>query len=343
MNESSASHTLSRDSRVDFLKTIGLFCIFLAHANPPGFVFQVRNFDVVLLVFLSGVLSSNVLVNNFEDVKRYWVHRLFRLLIPTWIFLLFFTSAQAVLALVRWGECPKLMTIARYFLLDGSYIWIIRVFLLTAFITPLVLLIKRKLRPFPVALLTIAVYSAYESSFFLNLEFSFPVMRYIQDKLVGYLIPYGLVTVIGIYSQGLSRRRIFILSSVFFLVFVGFAFLSWRLSGSPVSVQHFKYPPRLYFLSYGLAVSLFLYGASGFLENRMGNRWAVLFSSVAKNSLWLYFWQTLLLDWDIFPALLPFGKVPWYLEVWVLFFFAGSLLGVQKLVGRFNFSDFKNS
>lgn len=36
-----------RDIRIDMLRTIALFCIMLAHVNPPPVIFDIRNFDVV--------------------------------------------------------------------------------------------------------------------------------------------------------------------------------------------------------------------------------------------------------------------------------------------------------
>jgi fucose 4-O-acetylase-like acetyltransferase len=44
----------SRDIRFDILKVIGLFCIILAHVSPPSLIFQLRNFDVPLMVMISG-------------------------------------------------------------------------------------------------------------------------------------------------------------------------------------------------------------------------------------------------------------------------------------------------
>ena len=45
-----------REKKIDVLKFIGLFCIILAHVNPPQIIFQIRNFDVVLMILLSAYL-----------------------------------------------------------------------------------------------------------------------------------------------------------------------------------------------------------------------------------------------------------------------------------------------
>lgn len=44
-----------RDVTIDLLRFIALTCIIIAHINPSPLLFQLRNFDVPLMVFLSGV------------------------------------------------------------------------------------------------------------------------------------------------------------------------------------------------------------------------------------------------------------------------------------------------
>ena len=48
-----------REVSIDILKCIGLLLIILAHCSAPTFIDEIRNFDVVLLVILSGVLAEN--------------------------------------------------------------------------------------------------------------------------------------------------------------------------------------------------------------------------------------------------------------------------------------------
>jgi fucose 4-O-acetylase-like acetyltransferase len=60
--KSDKNHQFTRDIRLDILKTIEILCIILAHSQPPLWIYQVRNFDVPLMVMVSGTLfaySSN--------------------------------------------------------------------------------------------------------------------------------------------------------------------------------------------------------------------------------------------------------------------------------------------
>lgn len=47
---------MNRYLYIDKLKTLGLLLIFLAHVSPPEFLFQLRNFDVILMIIVSCIL-----------------------------------------------------------------------------------------------------------------------------------------------------------------------------------------------------------------------------------------------------------------------------------------------
>jgi fucose 4-O-acetylase-like acetyltransferase len=78
-----------RDFGLDVLKVVGLFCIILAHVKPVDIVFQVRNFDVPLMVFLSG-FSFYISGGVKGSYREYFFKRVKRLVIPVWIFFCLF-------------------------------------------------------------------------------------------------------------------------------------------------------------------------------------------------------------------------------------------------------------
>ena len=51
---------MKRIPYLDFLKTIALICIILAHVAPPDSVFMLRNFDVVLMIVISAILGGGI-------------------------------------------------------------------------------------------------------------------------------------------------------------------------------------------------------------------------------------------------------------------------------------------
>ena len=56
-----------RDLRVDILKAIGTVLVVFAHINPPQALFNIRVFDVCMLVFASGL----TLKRHGSSVKEY--------------------------------------------------------------------------------------------------------------------------------------------------------------------------------------------------------------------------------------------------------------------------------
>lgn len=45
----------NRDLSLDLLHAAGLICIILAHVNPPELLFQLRTFDIVMMVAVSTI------------------------------------------------------------------------------------------------------------------------------------------------------------------------------------------------------------------------------------------------------------------------------------------------
>ncbi len=79
---------MQRNVTIDILRLCGLLLIMLAHVNPPNIIFQIRTFDVPMMVFVSGVsyyLSKKANVDFFS----YAYSRFKRLVLPVWIFYFF--------------------------------------------------------------------------------------------------------------------------------------------------------------------------------------------------------------------------------------------------------------
>ena len=127
-----------RDCSLDFLRTVGLLCVILAHANVPQIIMGWRCFDVVLLVFVSG-LSFLESKGNEQNYFAYLKKRICRLVFPTWkflcIFFLFFGSLHSInhnLPIFSLKEC-----VYSFLFISGiGYVWIIMVYLLVAAVLP---------------------------------------------------------------------------------------------------------------------------------------------------------------------------------------------------------------
>ena len=76
-----------RNYALDILKVIALMAIMLAHVSPSGFIFQLRNFDVPLMIMISVWLSLRTIKSEKFKYSKYIYSRAKRLIVPTWIFL----------------------------------------------------------------------------------------------------------------------------------------------------------------------------------------------------------------------------------------------------------------
>ena len=115
-----------RRKDIDILKTIALLCIILAHVYPPDNLFQIRNFDVVMMIMISAYLG----LNNYKNGNyfKYLLKRICRLVIPTWIFLIIFFLINYIFKINNFSFSQ----IVDSFKLNYGigYVWIIRIYLI---------------------------------------------------------------------------------------------------------------------------------------------------------------------------------------------------------------------
>lgn len=278
----------TRNVKFDGLRTIGLLAIILAHVNPPAWLFQFRNFDVPLMVLVSGAVYG--LSGTNKKYGDYIWGRILRLLVPTWTFLILFFLLNSLL-----GKQFSTNTILSSFaLLNGiGYVWIIRVFILVAIIAPLFVYLYRKITNKVIYLLVVVavfvfytlLHHIYVGSVFLQ---HIPAVDFVFQNIIFYILPFGCVTGLGIYLLHARKKSIILLLGIFAAVF---AFLALVYSSHGfMQTQAYKYPPQLYYLSYALAASLMLYLLS------FTTTFQKIFSTramkfISASSLWIYLWQ----------------------------------------------------
>lgn len=177
---------------IDYLKVLGLFLIILAHVCNNPYIFQIRNFDVPLMVMISGVLSiesyRKSISKNNSIIKYYW-KRIERLCIPTWIFLTIFFILSYVATMLTGKNFYTFGTVVRsYLLIDGiGYVWVIRVYLLCALITPIIVYLNNKISNSIIKVCILAViYILYE----LMIYFNFNKYNFFLEYIIAYIIPY---------------------------------------------------------------------------------------------------------------------------------------------------------
>ncbi|MBW4520569.1 MAG: hypothetical protein KME16_12810 [Scytolyngbya sp. HA4215-MV1] len=338
-----ATHS-TRDIRFDILKVLGLFCIILAHTQPPAFIFQLRNFDVPLMVMISGTLFYLTTGKKEFSSWAYLRKRVPRLVAPVWLFLAFFFTAFYLLFLVVQHPYPySFEAISGSFLFRGGigYVYIIRIFLIIAIASPFILKLYKFLGSETQFLGILAIsYVIYEIIFnFLikDVNLSPPwVAIFIKQYLI-ICIPYGCLVGLGIVLTKLNKQfllaLVFASFATFASIFIHLFFLAHKL-GRPaaelVQTQTYKYPPTIYYLSYAIFAAILAYLMVDDLMQKYGNRLmeqenlvdALVF--VSTSSLWSYLWH---IFWLTIWNLLRYVHLP-LIENFAVKFFAVSFFAI---------------
>ncbi len=314
---------ITRDDHVDIMRFIGLSLIIFAHINPPAILFQLRNFDVPLMVMVSGmsyVLSSGKLVSY----KEYFISRCQRLVFPVWTFL---TILFCIIKLFNLDQKNSILNtttiISSYGLISGiGFVWVIRIFLLVALMAPIFYPIVNKTHRYKFLMIS-----------FLLLLLNEMLVFYITQNLWGYkilyifnwvffnLIPYGVIFFLGVKLKEFTRKDLFYILSFSFLSFVSISIFLHHLHGKILGTQVYKYPPTLYYIMFSLIMITLLYINISYISSLISKLRCMkkLISMISENSLWIYLWHIPLI---LFIHVLFFDSMNFIVKYLAVYFFA---------------------
>lgn len=279
---------MTRDHNIDLLRFVGLSLIILAHVTPPSIVLNLRCFDVPLMVFVSGLTCYQ------KDIQFSWgylSHRFARLVFPVWIFLTvyFLMIYAAKFVGLDFGLTFK-QVYESYLLMDGiGFVWIIRVLLLIALVTPGLIKINQTIKS---DTLFIWLYSIVLILYLLIAYYKEGMDIALVRDWVYYAIGYGFVFLLGIRMKGLKCVDIMLFASIMMAFFITLGVLDkYSLLGNDsvfLHVNDWKYPPTNIFLLYGLIMSILCYMVI-YLKQRVKLNGVVNF--IGCNSIWIYLWH----------------------------------------------------
>ena len=325
-NEKPKPSAVSRIDYIDFLKTIGLGGIIAAHSGSPGWVIMLRCFDVPLMVILSailGIMSYRRKNGSPSARKDYYLSRVKRLIIPTWLFLILYFLYE----LIADGSIHPFRYYLNSFLLTNygiDYVWIMLIYLYGALMIPFFSRLKLSIR---VYLGLALLYTLYEIAFGLKLGTGSGILR----STFYYIIPYGMLTFLGCRFGSQSHKTHLAIAATGLAVFAAMAIYYRLTTGSFLSVQTAKYPPRLYFLAYGTGCSFTLLSFCERFRLKVYSHPWIRF--ISAHSLWIYLWHILVLD--IYKKLHLPGI--WYVKWFVVFLASiGIVLLVNKILDKMN-------
>ena len=283
---------MERLKNIDILKTIGLLCIILAHVQPNKIVFQLRNFDVVLMIIISSYLfiKKNKTIDKLN--LKYFIKRVKRLVLPTWIFLgAFFTLSSLII------QYDVKTIISTFLLHEGiGYVWIIRIYLIAAIILPILTpLLQKRIT----LLIVVVLYVCYEILAYLKI---FQINIFMED-IVAYIMPVVLIITITHWIMNNNNKNVSIFGIINFSIFIVLFILLYKITGKIQNTNYMKYPFRLYYLSYAFSISSFLIilFRNEKLCDRIYNKGI---GFISRSSLWIYFYHipfVLLLN-KIYPS-----------------------------------------
>jgi peptidoglycan/LPS O-acetylase OafA/YrhL len=264
--------------------------IMIAHSEPPGWILQLRNFGTPLLVVASALSFSLIYSSGVGSLSEFYRKRFSKLVIPCWIFLCFFFGFYSLLFLALDKEIPfSFYTIyTSYTFYSGiGFLWIIQIYLIIALATPSAISISLKIE---------SNLFYYTSLFLLYIAYEYIVSLFVweyiyQVSLKVVALNAGVYIMVFLYGIRLPKLKT---STIFMFTVTALSFFILIASklrvdlNEFVSTQTFKYPPRLYYLSYAiLAINvLYLVARSGLLKMLYP-----LFKWVSSYSLWIYLWH----------------------------------------------------
>ncbi len=271
---------------IDMLRGIAMFVMILIHTNAyflwnntAKLLWNMSQFAVPVFIFCSSYLYfyKNPVFNSIHEVFMYIKRRFVRLLQPYYVFAIVFTG---VIYLKEPAKITTSYIFQNIFVIGGIDInWLVFLFLVFAFITPLLSYSLQKNRP----LFYFFVFCSFLSSIlfiFYKLPFNY---RYVM------WLPWSIVLIVG-YSvvQNEKRRWFFPALGIFsFGVFIALRTIQVFLNHSLIMYDN-KYPPNLYHLSYGIFSLVLLH----WLVSRKIFHDGLIhsfFSFLSKNSYSLYF------------------------------------------------------
>lgn len=235
---------IERLGYIDICRGFAILSIILAHTTGyTGELVKIRTFDVCLLVFLSGYVSSAKL--SFSD---YLTKRMLRLLVPVWFFLtlyFFLSYALNIISVIDY-QVTLGNVLGSYTLINGiGYVWVVRVFLIVSLIGYFINYFLNKKKYIMLVGLCFSLLCVY----FLSINSNSRLFYWFFLEPLPYVIPFFLGLALKRLNFGKKVEEFIVLVSIVISVVVYYLF----------SDNFLKYPPNFLYILYGCSVSVFVF------------------------------------------------------------------------------------
>lgn len=284
-----------RDLNLDVLRLIGLFVVMVAHASPPEWLFQLRNFGTPLLIVASALTYSAIYAKRQIHVVAFYKKRITKLVIPAWIFLTILFGFFYAISIIT--NKPFIFSygqiIQSYLFYSGiGFVWILMVYIVLALITPPSLALSSIVNSNKVYFsLLCAAYIGYEILVFLLMPY-IPVEQEELFRNFIFVIPmYSILYLYGLRLSSLDKANVELIITISFFIFLTIASVKYLETGMFIQTQTAKYPPTMYYLAYAFfsvnTIYLLVTSKSFTLDSKIIH----IICWLSQNSLWIYLWH----------------------------------------------------
>lgn len=328
----------NRDVNIDLIRFIGIMLIMLAHVYPPSPIYELRLFDVPLMLFVSGLAFAKKTV---DFSWQYLWHRFTRLVFPVWIFFAaYFVLIFSLKYIVNIDLGVRTEHVVGSFLLTGGigFVWIIRVFLMIAIITPFLIRIKDYIKSDMLFCIALSCFIVIQH---LLLSHNIGTNISLFSDYIYYAIGYSVFFLIGLKFKNMHLMNVllFLFSlSIAYLVYL-YVSIGHVANGMDIlkDIDYGKYPPHLGYSIYGLWGCCITYWLVN-IKHR--TKLPSVIDFIGSNTIWIYLYHI------PFVQFMWLTKLNWVIQYVFVIVMAVSVayfqsVIVRKLQNRYNWNVLK--
>lgn len=294
-----------RNLAIDFLKGFAMLLIILIHVTVyfrdnmiAHTLWEYSQVAVPIFVFCSAYLYFSRTKEEHFNIIYFW-KRIKRLVLPYYVFLFLFIGYSL---LFKQTPLSFEIIVRKMFFLNISsrdLDWLVVLFLYFMILMPFIrILSKQKI------LFCIYICLSFFSSIWLLFNQSESLFRLLM------WLPWSLVLIVTFFVVRYENRHGFtyLLSALFFIFYI----LSRGLvifNNAPITLTDNKYPPNIFYLSYGISLTLLFYKSYdklGFINTFFN----IFFGYLSKHSYSIFFIHFLVLYF--FLDFTNYKKLEWW-------------------------------
>jgi peptidoglycan/LPS O-acetylase OafA/YrhL len=287
---------------IDILRAIAIIGVMVTHSlalflgtNTVNLIWNYLHFVVVGFVSCSGyIIGRQYLLENRGFTFSWFKKRFFRLYIPYLVYLLSFLLSAYIYTTFFHGKSTSLslsFLFKSILLIGGADIgWLTLLFLQLTILTPLLLFITQKNKVYFITLMLIGIFCLYNTFYPLSSIYS-RMIAWLPWSFI-YLLGMGLAKLDFIHTNFSKKLYLLSFTSAIIWVILRYILIS---HGSNLTFTLHKYPPDLFYLSYGIGINSFLIWLIRKLSS-INQRTINIVNFLSKNSYSMFLLQLIILN-----------------------------------------------